>query len=1060
MKLHRSEANLEGFLVAADPPDPPLFLEPDVFSFSVRIRLLKVAFSNANGAKVTNYKIQRCRNDKPDECVVYTSLVDHFIDKGNSFEFLDSESSDIPLLASTGYTYKISAYNKAGWSTETPKQVTTSKDVPSHARVCSVGDLKNTLNGQHKYDSVVFWKTPQYANGWSVEGYRIHVYSVASNNGGCSQVSQTVHIDTYQELDAVTKSDDDSGFDYEYNIFDLLPGKIFCISITAKNKLGYSLQTSASSVLFRTGEAPPDPVCNISDLRSSLTARARRTQLKFRFQSPYNNLADITNYTVSMRSKPSESFRLVKSYNDGEKDNIISHVVSGSQLMLYGSTSYEIDVRSRNAKGLSLCCGHPNCTYTQIMTDPADIPDTVTNVKVLDVWGTGFNASLIEPYDGDAAIQEYTFEVQKVSCTVDCTTAAVKKRDADEYVEGGLANFSMDNLRANTNYSLEIWAKNKVGRSAGSQASSFVTGDPENPSAVYNFTNASIGRSKVALSWEYPSNDGGSDIISYKVKILDQEANNEIVNGNIVVDATKNIISTDNEISATYVQGKYMWEYMSLQGSTQYVATVLACNRLHCKPSSEVDTVRFTTSPPCDEGEYMSGSSEEICLSCSPGFYNDKPSVSLSCEACQKGKFQEQSGSASCTACPAGKSTNELHSQQVCASCLEGKFAPKAGMATCNDCAAGKFYDAAFKGTTCSLCPENTYNSITAAENQEKCLRCPLNMKTYLDGRTKRSNCLCISNYYADAPQGDEENDPWVPCKRCPKGAVCLSDKHGHIIDADVGYWTPPNGTLTHPEERFYKCPLDGCLGGDHKVGGAYARCAPGYKGVVCALCAEGRFKKGHKCETCEASTILPFIVLVAGFVIGCTVAVYLFRKLVHSKRMRKYSLIWHDIHRLMKIMISFAQILEGTNAVYSGVEWPPLFTAFWRLLNIAGLDFVSLSGISCAAKVDFYLSFIGQMCIPIFVIIYLGIFYFIRSSHIHLSERVALMGKKTMKQRMQLKIKTGMKIEKVSSNQDSDSCTKRLTQIYLATGNVFTMDFRDFVPYSYTHLEKVDAVQ
>ena len=158
--------------------------------------------------------------------------------------------------------------------------------------------------------------------------------------------------------------------------------------------------------------------------------------------------------------------------------------------------------------------------------------------------------------------------------------------------------------------------------------------------------------------------------------------------------------------------------------------------------------------------------------------------------------------------------------------------------------------------------------------------------------------------------------------------------------------------------------------------------------------------------------------------------------------------------------MISFAQILEGTNAVYSWVEWPPLFTAFWRLLNIAGLDFVSLSGISCAAKVDFYLSFIGQMCIPIFVIIYLGIFYFIRSSHIHLSERVALMGKKTMKQRMQLKIKTGMKIEKVSSNQDSDSCTKRLTQIYLATGNVFTMDFRDFVPYSYTHLEKVDAVQ
>ena len=33
-------------------------------------------------------------------------------------------------------------------------------------------------------------------------------------------------------------------------------------------------------------------------------------------------------------------------------------------------------------------------------------------------------------------------------------------------------------------------------------------------------------------------------------------------------------------------------------------------------------------------------------------------------------------------------------------------------------------------------------------------------------------------------------------------------------------------------------------------------------------------------------------------------------------------------------------------------------------------------------------------MCIPIFVIFYLGIFYLIRSSHIHLGERVAKMGK------------------------------------------------------------------
>ena len=63
--------------------------------------------------------------------------------------------------------------------------------------------------------------------------------------------------------------------------------------------------------------------------------------------------------------------------------------------------------------------------------------------------------------------------------------------------------------------------------------------------------------------------------------------------------------------------------------------------------------------------------------------------------------------------------------------------------------------------------------------------------------------------------------------------------------------------------------------------------------------------------------------------------------------------------------MISFAQVLEGTTLVYSGVEWPSLFSGFWKMLNIAGLDFVSLSGVSCAARVDFYFSFVGQMMVP-----------------------------------------------------------------------------------------------
>tara|TARA_A100001015_G_C14811312_1_gene640920 strand:+ start:389 stop:685 length:297 start_codon:yes stop_codon:yes gene_type:complete len=87
-----------------------------------------------------------------------------------------------------------------------------------------------------------------------------------------------------------------------------------------------------------------------------------------------------------------------------------------------------------------------------------------------------------------------------------------------------------------------------------------------------------------------------------------------------------------------------------------------------------------------------------------------------------------------------------------------------------------------------------------------------------------------------------------------------------------------------------------------------------------------------------------------------------------------------------------------------------------FTFFTVVGLDFVSLSGISCAAKVDFYLSFIGQMCIPIIVIAYLSIFYCIRVIQIHTNERIKALSIKTIAKKMQLKVKTGMKIEKVSS--------------------------------------------
>ena len=105
---------------------------------------------------------------------------------------------------------------------------------------------------------------------------------------------------------------------------------------------------------------------------------------------------------------------------------------------------------------------------------------------------------------------------------------------------------------------------------------------------------------------------------------------------------------------------------------------------------------------------------------------------------------------------------------------------------------------------------------------------------------------------------------------------------HGYIIRpcSRCRYWLlDAKRYYNSSRKKFYRCPLDGCLGGDHTVGGAKAKCDYGYEGICCAICSKGMFKRGFRCEPCEVSSILPFFLLIIGSVVAVTIAVALFRK-------------------------------------------------------------------------------------------------------------------------------------------------------------------------------------
>ena len=108
-----------------------------------------------------------------------------------------------------------------------------------------------------------------------------------------------------------------------------------------------------------------------------------------------------------------------------------------------------------------------------------------------------------------------------------------------------------------------------------------------------------------------------------------------------------------------------------------------------------------------------------------------------------------------------------------------------------------------------------------------------------------------------------------VTCYPCPDGGACdasvaldvaalqaanvtsngvsttASGLDGVVVQQGVvarsGYWAPSNSDGS----TFYACPIaDACLAGGN---GTRSRCADGYVGVLCSVCADGYFEQFGK---------------------------------------------------------------------------------------------------------------------------------------------------------------------------------------------------------------------
>ena len=159
----------------------------------------------------------------------------------------------------------------------------------------------------------------------------------------------------------------------------------------------------------------------------------------------------------------------------------------------------------------------------------------------------------------------------------------------------------------------------------------------------------------------------------------------------------------------------------------------------------------------------------------------------------------------------------------------------------------------------------------------------------------------------------------------------------GSTTGEDTSAVAAPSYWAGMQSERFYECPMpQACLGGARGSGSTpsaagggggssssnttAAVCAPGYTGILCAICEDGYFLQFGECARCPDTRTGAYVV-VAAFVVGVVVVAA-----VSACAVKRWGYAFLHIRGPVAVCLSFAQILASAATIYN------MCVAGWRL--------------------------------------------------------------------------------------------------------------------------------